>query len=137
MHQSFVVYYLGRCKHCIFLTRIIQTLLIIAGIESNPGPNKTTNVSKLSLAHWNVDGLLARDGIKMSLIESLVEHYHFDIFAIGESCLSENVSDEKLALNCFTSLPFRVDCNNINNRGTLILQKSSSLETKKRSRNYR
>ena len=48
-----------------FMTLIIQTFLITAGIESNQDPNKATNVSKLSFAHWNVDGLLARDGIKM------------------------------------------------------------------------
>ncbi len=83
---------------------IIQLLLFRSGIEVNPGPTKVPGPpSQLSFCHWNVDGILARDGIKISYIESILENYSFDIFAVGESSLSGKVPDEKLRANGYTS----------------------------------
>ena len=94
---------------------IIRNLLIRAGIELNPGPPRS-KISKLSFAYWNLDGLLARDGIKMSLVESIVESYSLDIFAIGESSLCDKVPNEKLMLSGFSSLPVCSDCKNIDKK---------------------
>ena len=99
-----------------------------SGVEKNPGPARglRSTFSKLSFCHWNVDGLFARDGVKISYMESIVENYDFDIFAVGESTLSDKILNDKLRLTWFTSPLFRADCKNATTRakgGVLIYYK--------------
>ena len=115
-------------------TCIINILLVRSGVEENPGPTIPSS-SKLSFCHWNVDGLLARDGIKISCIESVVQNYNFDLFAIGESTLSAKIPDEKLRIHGFTSLPFRVDCKSIETKakGGVLMYYKDHLPIKRRT----
>ncbi len=58
----------------------------------------------------------------------------FDIFAIGESSLSDKVDNEKLRLDGFSSLPLRSDCKNIEKRakGGVLLYYKNHLPLKHR-----
>ena len=107
---SFSVFIAWEFTNIAFLSScIIQILLMRSGVEKNPGPPRglRSTFSKLSFCHWNIDGLLARDGVKISYMESIVENYDFDIFAVGESTLSYKIPDDKLRVNGFTSPPLR------------------------------
>ena len=94
---------------CFASSLVILILLISSGhIETNPGP--TARCNKLSFGVWNLDSLLARDGIKKSFIEGIDSHYHFDIFGVCESYLTKDVCKKDLVINGFSPEPFRADC---------------------------
>ena len=71
-----------------FQLLVLGMLLIIAGIESNPGPISKKN---LSFAVWNLDSLPAHDYARIPLIESLQAEYKFDIFGVCESALTGSI----------------------------------------------
>ena len=87
---------------------VIMSMLLIAGIERNPGPLSDSSVSssdsiisaeeqaikdKFSVVHYNVQSILN----KLDLIET--ELRHFDAISITESWLDQRTSDEDLKLN--------------------------------------
>ena len=91
---------------CISL--IARCLLHQAGdIEKNPGPSPP---KLLSFATWNIDSLLARDGVKKSYIECLQSLHNFDIFGLCESYLTNNTNVDDLEIEGFAKLPMRADC---------------------------
>ena len=57
----------GPMANIAFRLSVIGILLLMAGIESNPGPNDKRN---LSFAVWNLDSLPARDFARIPLLES-------------------------------------------------------------------
>ena len=63
----------------LFFSLINRILLILGGVELNPGPPPT---SKFYFATFNVDSLLARDGCKLSAIEGIDRIHKFDLFGI-------------------------------------------------------
>ena len=75
-------------------------------VEWNPGPKGRA----LSFATWNIDSLLARDGTKIYLIESVDTLHKFDMFGICESYLTENISNYLLGVKGFPPVPERSDC---------------------------
>ena len=87
-------------------------LLLISGIERNPGPI----LPRFSFATWNLDSILAREGCKLSSIEGLDSVYKFDIFGIVESYLDSSISNSKIEIPCFAPDPIRSDCKDIGNR---------------------
>ena len=92
----------------VFFSFINQVFLLRSGVEVNPGPFKPFP-SKLSFCHWNVDLLLASDGVNISCIESVVENYNFDLFVVGESTLSGKFLTRTSALWIyFTSISRRL-----------------------------
>ena len=76
-------------KICLIAATINSMLLLLAGIEKNPGPGPG---GKLSFATWNVNSLLARQRAKIPIIEALQNSYDFHIFTICESWLNEKIS---------------------------------------------
>ena len=68
-------------------------LLIMAGIEINPGPLTKKN---LSFAVWNLDSLPARDYARIPLIESFQAEYKFDMFGVCKSALTGDISKESI-----------------------------------------
>ncbi len=114
-----------------FISLIVRALLLQSGsVESNPGP-----APKLfSFCTWNVDSLLARDGIKKSYIECLQSSHDVDIFACCESYLnSTNQNVEDLQISGFSQIPFRSDCNQPGRaKGGVCLYYKESLPIKRR-----
>jgi len=94
-------------KICLIAATINSMLLLLAGIEKNPGPEPG---GKLSFATWNVNSLLARQRAKIPVIEALQNSYDFHIFSICESWLNEKISAEKIKLAGFGENPLRADC---------------------------
>ena len=85
-----------------------EFLLRLAGdIHPKPGPVK--NVKNLSFCHWNLNGINARDGIKVPLLEAYNSVMHFDLLALSETFLDTSVEDEKLFIHGFSKEIWRSD----------------------------
>ena len=90
-----------------FVSILNRSLLIQSGtVERNPGPPPRL----LSFATWNVDSLLARDGIKKSYLECIRNVHSFDVFGICESYLTRDTLDDDLKIDGFADTPLRSDC---------------------------
>ena len=107
-------------KICLIAATINSMLLLLAGIERNPGPMPG---GKLSFANWNVNSLLARQRAKLPIIEALQASTDFHIFSICESWLNEKISAEKIKIAGFGEKPLRADCPeaSIHPRGGFLL----------------
>ena len=88
---------------------INRILLLRSGVEVNPGP-ASPPTRLLSFATWNIDSIVAREGAKKSLVESLQSVYDFHLFGICETYLSDKIIDEELLLDAFPEPPLRSDC---------------------------
>jgi len=86
---------------------INKVLLIIGGVETQPGPKSPP---KFSFATFNIDSILARDGCKLAVIESIDSLYKFDLFGICESYLTDSISNSEIKLSGFSPDPLRSDC---------------------------
>ena len=78
---------------------MLGTLLVMAGIETNPGPTSRRN---LSFAVWNLDSLPARDYARIPLIESLQAEHSFDIFGVCESALNSGIPNDSILVEGFS-----------------------------------
>ena len=117
-----------------FISIIIRSLLVQSGnVETNPGPPPP---KLLSFGVWNVDSLLARDGVKKSYIESLQSLHKFDIFGICETYLNDKTSESELEIEGFEKMPKRADCKLASShsrpRGGVCLYYKESLPVKRR-----
>ena len=93
-------------NNCAFFLCVLNILLIMAGIESNPGPISKKN---LSFAVWNLDSLPARDYARIPLIESFQAAYNFDIFGICESAHTGDIANDSILIQSFSPDPIRAD----------------------------
>ena len=85
-----------------------EFLLRLAGhIHPDPGPVK--NVKNLSFCHWNLNGINARNGIKIPLIEAYNSVMHFDLLALSETFLDTSVEEEELFIQGFSKEIWRSD----------------------------
>ena len=89
-----------------FRLSVISMLLLMAGIESNPGPGQKKN---LSFAVWNLDSLPARDYARIPLLESFQAEYKFDLFGVVESALKTSIPIEDILVEGFSPDPIRAD----------------------------
>ena len=87
---------------------VLKILLIIAGIEVNPGP-VLSKKTKLSFAVWNLDSIPARDFARIPLIETFQATYDFDLFGVCESLLDKGITNDDIFINDFSPETLRVD----------------------------
>ena len=50
----------------------------------------------LKFCHWNLNGINARDKIKIPLIEAYNSIFHYDIIALSETIINNSVRDENI-----------------------------------------
>ena len=116
-------------KNLAFLLIVISTLLILAGVEVNPGP---TSPKKLSFAVWNLDSLPARDFARIPLIEAFQAQQNLDFFGICESALTSEISNEKIFIDGFSPDPIRADKADDTRNGGVCLFFRENLPVKSR-----
>ena len=63
----------------------------------------------LRFCHWNLNGVCARDKIKISLIEAYNSVFHYDIIALSETYLNESIKDEDIRIEGYGREIFRSD----------------------------
>lgn len=99
-----------------FILFVIQMLLIISGLETNPGPEDDSDISigslnsidvssfcdkfssSVSFLHLNIQSIIP----KLDLIAA--EYEDFDILSFSESWLNSNHTDESIKLLNFQTL---------------------------------
>ena len=110
---------------------INRMLLIRSGVEENPGP---PSPRLLSFATWNIDSIVARNGEKKSLVESLQSVYDFDLFGICETHLSDRIKDDQIMLDVFPEPPLRSDCKSVGRaKGGVCLYFKDTIPLKRRT----
>ena len=126
MRKRTIVPFVDMLSLCSLLTLVVRLLIMAGDIELNPGPNMC---GKLSFGVWNLNSLLARDGSKIHLIESLQSCSEFDIFGICESWLNDDVDTRRIEIKGFSPEPFRSDCSeaNVHPRGGVCLYYKENL----------
>ncbi|CAG2185382.1 unnamed protein product [Mytilus edulis] len=103
-------------KNVFILSSIIQFLLLVAGIEQNPGPDQS-NKKNLKIVHKTVCSLLP----KLDLINN--ELHEYDIICISESHLDKSITDDQIKLNGFHK-PIRLDRNRHGGGVTIYVKNS-------------
>ena len=85
-------------KVIIFLLLCLPNLLFCCGdIEKNPGPK----YSSLKFCHWNLNGLTAHDGIKISLLQAYIIQNNYDIICLSETFLNSSIgtNDDRISID--------------------------------------
>ena len=75
------------------------------GIHPHPGQ---VDVG-LKFCHWNLNGIIARDRIKIHLIEAYNSIFHYDIIALSETIINNSVPDEDIFIEGFSKEIFSSD----------------------------
>ena len=86
---------------------LLKLLLTSCGdVESNPGPKEQYQIS---FCHWNLNGLVAHNFNKISLLQAISVSKNYDLIFLSETFLdpSINSSDERIAIEGYNF--FRVD----------------------------
>ena len=93
------------CKN-VFTKQLIELLLILCGdVEQNPGPEKEK--SHITFCHWNLNGLMVHNFIKVSLLQTLTVKNDYDIICLTETFLDSSVEndDDPISIPGYNLLP--------------------------------
>ena len=74
------------------------------GIIKHPHPGQVD--VGLKFCHWNLNSIIARDKIKIPLIEAYNSIFHYDIIALSETIINNSVSDEDIFIEGFSKRNF-------------------------------
>ena len=78
------------CLQQCFCKKLIELLLILSGdIEQNPGPEKEK--SHITFCHWNLNGLMAPNFLKVSSLQTLAVTNDYDIICLTETFLDSSI----------------------------------------------
>ena len=77
----------------------IQTILVLSGVERNPGPLPTKSPQPVLLSHININSITA--GNKLDELEQFVDVNDVSILALTETKLSDNVATSQYKLEHF------------------------------------
>jgi len=86
-------------KHILFITlcfyyfRASIYLFICVDIHSNPGPFED---GFFKFCHWNCNSLKAHNFARISSIQAYNSNHNFNLIAISETALTDDISDEKV-----------------------------------------
>ena len=87
-------------------------------IESNPGPRKS---SALKFCRWNLNGLVAHEFIKLSLLEGYINVNISDIICLSETFLDSSIPIDGNRLNIPGCSMMRADHPSNTKRGGVCL----------------
>ena len=62
-------------------------------LKTNPGPKRSSNIK---FCYWNLNGLAARDFIKVPLVEAFITSNNFDLVRLSETFLDSTVPNNDL-----------------------------------------
>ena len=77
-----------------FINNFKHLLLLLSGdIEISLGPERSSN---LKFCHWNVNGLVAHDFIKVPLMEAFITSNSFDLIYLSETYLDSTIPNDNV-----------------------------------------
>ena len=104
----------------VFTKHLVDLLLILYDdVEQNPGPEKEKSL--ITFCHWNLNGLMAHNFIKVSLLQTLAVTNDYDIICLTETFLDSSVEndDDRIFIPGYNLL--RDDNPSNTKRGVLVL----------------
>ena len=96
-------------------------------IESNPGPPN----DYFKFMHWNANSLPAHNFARIALIETYNSIHQFNLIAITETALKNEIPNEKIDIPGFT--PIRCDLPNDDSHGGVMIYHKTDMAVKNRS----
>ena len=77
----------------VFLKHLTALLLIVSGdVEKKPGPEEEK--SDITFFQWNLNGLMAHNFVKVSLLQTLAVTTDYDIISLTETFLDSSIDDD-------------------------------------------
>ena len=92
------VYVYLELYNVIYLPWFNILLLRSGNIHPNPGPV----ANQFNFCHWNLNGLMAHDKLKITLIEAYSAVCHYDVVAISETFLNSKIGDTDICIQGFS-----------------------------------
>ena len=87
----------------------------------------------LKFFHWNLNGIIiARDRVKIPLIEAYSYIFHDDIIALSETIINNSVQDEDIFIEGFSEEIFRSDHPSGDKKGGVCIYFKEILPIKRR-----
>ena len=106
---------------CVHHWWILILILRDGDIHRHPGPPRDL----LKFMHWNLNSIVAHDGIRIPLIQSFNLDKKYDLIAITETALNDLTPDEKIQLDGYT--PIRKDLPSGTTHGGVMFYHKDSL----------
>ena len=107
----------------------IEVELILA---SNIHPNPGQFDNRLKFCHWNLNGVCARDKIKIPLLEAYNSIFHYDLMVLTETYLNKTVKNEDIIIDGFSTEIFRGDHPSGDKQGGVCVYFKENLPVKRR-----
>ena len=78
---------------CLELYNVIYLpwFYLLRGANIHPNPCPVAN--QFNFCHWNLNGLMAHDKLKITLTEAYNAVYHYEVIAISETFLNSKIND--------------------------------------------
>ena len=90
-------------------------------VHPHPGPSRNL----LKFMHWNLNSIIAHDGIRVPLIQSYNIIQNYDLIAITETALNDYTPDEMIQLDGY--IPIRKDLPGTTTHGGVMFYHKESL----------
>ena len=113
---------------CFYYYRAASYLFICVDVSLNPGPNFADNFFKF--CHWNCNSIQAHKFSRVSLIQTYNAIHNFNLIAITETALKDDVSNEQLEIPGYNLL--RSDLPGQDSHGGVMIYHKIDLPTKRR-----
>ena len=107
------VYMYFELYNVIYLPWFNIILLCSGNIHPNPDPV----ANQFNFCHWNLNGLMAHDKFKITLIKAYNAVYHYDVITISETFLNSKINDSDICMQGFSHDVFCKDHPNDTSRG--------------------
>ena len=111
---------------CFYYYRAASYLFICVDVSLNPGPNFADSFFKF--CHWNCNSIQAHNFSRVSLIQTYNAIHNFNLIAITETALREDVNNDQLDIPGFNLL--RSDLPEQDSHGGVMLYHKIDLPTK-------
>ena len=102
--------------------------MLASDIHPNPGQFDNS----LKFCHWNLNGVCARDKIKITLLEAYNSIFHYDLM-LSETYLNKTVKNEEIIINGFSTEMFRSDHPGGDKQGRVCVYFKEDLPVKRRN----
>ena len=104
----------------IFTKQLMELLLILGGdVEQNPGPEKEK--SRITFCHWNLNGLMAHNFIKVSLLHTAAVTNDYDIICLTETFLDSSIDNDDDRISTSGYIFLRADHSSNAKRGGVCI----------------
>ena len=105
-------------------------ILLIRSGDIHPHPGQTHN--QFSFCHWNLNGLMAHDKLKITLLEAYNTVYNYDVIAVSKSQLRSSVANTEIHIEGFSHEVFERITLMINVKGGVCLYYKENLPITRR-----